>query len=106
MPSGTVLLAFLRSLRVGLLDIDVADHLRHLARKTSLNQPQSETRPAIPTQQTEKHNPTTKTSPPCSQRNIWYQNQKKYYLEFDLKFAGPCAQRRVRQRDPTLLLIN
>ena len=43
-PSGTVLLALHRCLRVGLLDIDVADHLRHAARQTSLNQPQAENR--------------------------------------------------------------
>ena len=43
-PSGTVLLALHRGLRVGLLDIDVADHLRHAARQSSLNQPQPENR--------------------------------------------------------------
>ena len=49
-PSGTVLLALLRRLRVGFLDIVVADRLRRPARQTSLNQPQPETRPVFATQ--------------------------------------------------------
>ena len=50
MPSGSVLQALQWGLHGQLLKIDVVDHLRHIARQTSLSHPQPETRRKIATQ--------------------------------------------------------
>ena len=80
--SGTVLLTLHRGLRVGLLDIDVVDYLRHPARETSLNQPQPETLPAIATREPENHNPTTPQNATLLPEKIFVPRPEKRHLDF------------------------